>query len=183
MTFDIFIRYAVESDAEALGKLVVDTWRETYGGIFPEDFFENFTYEKQISRAKAILSGTASISRPAIAIKATGEPVGYAFSGPNRNASIAYESELHTLYVLADHHGQGIGKRLFGFVVHGEIKRGSSSIFTWVVATNPTRAFYAKIGGTDLGMVQKRAFGSKNVEEVALGWSDIKLLQQRLSTK
>jgi GNAT superfamily N-acetyltransferase len=180
MTEKILIRAAIESDAEPLGRLVVDTWRETYSGIFPSDFFKSFTYEQQIERAKAILGGPESGPRPVLAYIGGEHPVGFAFAGPNRNPAMIFDTELHTLYLLAKHHGQGIGKMLLEFVVSGEIERGSSSIFTWVVAANPTRDFYAKQGGVELNATQQRAFGSRKIEEVAFGWNDIAALRRRL---
>jgi GNAT superfamily N-acetyltransferase len=132
MNRDISIRSALASEAEILGRLVVDTWRETYSVIFPQDFFESFTYENQISRAATLLADSSSPSRPALAVTKTGQAIGFAFAGHNRNSSIASDSELYTLYLLKTFHGLGVGKRLLEFVAGKELERGRKPFIVYL---------------------------------------------------
>lgn len=176
----VIIRTAEERDATAVGVLVVDTWRETYAGIFPDDFFSDFTYEKQIEKSQNIIAQSSTEAGPLVAINAKGLPIGYAFGGANKNESLLFDSELHALYLLKSYQGQGIGKRLFRRVVEREAGRGSRSLFSWVVTENPARHFYEKMGGQNTSSKQLRNFGSKAVEETALGWPDIQGLMSRL---
>jgi hypothetical protein len=83
MQMKVMLRNATESDAEKMGTMVVDTCRETYSDIFLQDFFEGFTYEKQISKSHSILAGCSGANSPAIAVVTeTNEPIGY-FAGAN----------------------------------------------------------------------------------------------------
>lgn len=176
----IIIRAAEQRDASTLGILVVDTWRETYAGIFPDDFFSDFTYEKQIEKSGSIIEQCSPGTGPLIAINSRGQAVGYALGGANKNENLSFDSELHALYLLKSYQGQGVGKRLFRRVVERESSRGSRSLFTWVVTENPTRQFYEKMGGESTGSVQTRNFGSKSLEETTLGWPVINNLMTRL---
>jgi hypothetical protein len=44
---DIIIRAATFNDSPAIARVQVDSYLSAYAGIFPQSYFEHFTYEEQ----------------------------------------------------------------------------------------------------------------------------------------
>ncbi len=106
-----------------------------------------------------------------------GSIVGFASGGPRQEESNypEYEGELYTAYLLRQHQRRGLGRRLLGAVARGLLADGKHSMLAWVLAENPSRAFYEAVGGKLLGS-QKIEIGGATLEEVAYGWDDIRSL-------
>jgi hypothetical protein len=56
----IVIREACRSDAAGIGRVRVDTWRSTYGGIVPEEHLANLSYGKAEQAAERRLGDSQS---------------------------------------------------------------------------------------------------------------------------
>lgn len=72
--------------------------------------------------------------------------VGLAWTAPSRDAPPVRELELVGLYLLADHHGTGLGQALLDAAL------GNQAASLWMAQDNPrARAFYARNGFTPDG--------------------------------
>jgi hypothetical protein len=60
MTDAFHIRPARLEDAAAIARLQVDSYRDTYAGIFPRDYLDLFSYDDQASDWLALLSSATS---------------------------------------------------------------------------------------------------------------------------
>ena len=103
---------------------------------------------------------------------AAGEVVGFAASGPERSGNEIYQGELYAIYLLEAYQRQGVGQQLTRAVVNDLLLHGLSSILVWVLADNPSRAFYEALGGQYVAE-QQITIGSAQLTEVAYGWRDI----------
>jgi GNAT superfamily N-acetyltransferase len=140
--------------------MLVRSWRETYRGVMSdrvlddpgivearEQFWTTVLTdpdhrEKRV--AVAVLAGAAAGS--------AGDPgiVGVAMAGPPSPPEPGWSTHLYVLYVLAEHHGAGVGAALLDAVVDS-----AASVALWVADPNPrAQAFYRKHGFRPDGAVQ-----------------------------
>jgi GNAT superfamily N-acetyltransferase len=169
----MIIREAHSTDALAIGRVQVDSWRTTYAGIVPADYLASLSYEQQGQFWEHYLSTLSSAATMYVAEAAAEEVVGFAHSGPERSGHKIYRGELYAIYLLAAYQRQGLGRQLTRAAVNGLLQHGLSSMLVWVLAANPSRAFYAALGGQQVAE-QQIMIGAAWLTEVAYGWRDIR---------
>ena len=174
------VRPARVEDAPQIARVHVDSWRSTYSEIIPQDFLAAMSYEDFEARWRSWLGGELGRRETLCACVAettAGRIIGFASGGPRQDESYRpeYESELYTAYLLREHQRRRLGRRLLGVVAGGLLADGKRSMLTWVLAKNPSRAFYEAAGGKVLGS-QNVQIGGVTLEEVAYGWNAIQSL-------
>ncbi|MEO8095415.1 MAG: hypothetical protein ABI632_10835, partial [Pseudolysinimonas sp.] len=75
------VREATASDAEAIARVNVDSWRETYSGVLADHHFSEEAFFGRRRQWIQRLSVTPLIGRTIVALN-EGEVVGFAASGP-----------------------------------------------------------------------------------------------------
>lgn len=165
----IIIRQAVPSDAKAIAKIQVDTWRATYAGIVADSTLAAMSYDDREQKNLSILQGNTCFSFVSVTIE-DNDVMGFSMGGRIRDAIAGYDGELYALYVTPLYHGQGIGKRLMIKTIHDLSEKGMEHVVTWVLSENPSRAFYEKMGGVLLTEKEIDINGQK-LKEVAYGFS------------
>ena len=133
----VSIRRAVSTDINKLAKLHVTTWNATYPDELHKPTYEIREY--QWAQAFADESNWFCF----VASNPNDELIGFAKGKIETDGS----GNLNKLYLSTDYHGQGIGRRLLTTVAEKFRSLGITRM--WVVAetTNPTCAFYARMGG------------------------------------
>lgn len=152
------IRQAVLQDAEAIAKIHVQSWQESYKGIIGQSFLDNISYEKRLEMRRKILNANDVMTY--VACNPQNEIVAFCDRGPAHNCSEA-EWEIYAIYVLEKYKHQGIGKKLFEHA-----GKDLSSVIAWVLKENKTaRRFYEGQGGQ---LIQKHAIkiGTQSLDEV-----------------
>ena len=105
-----------------------------------------------------------------------GAIVGFATGGAERHGVAGYDGELYAIYLLLEHRGKGIGRRLVATVATWLSERGMKSLVIWVLKENVRgRAFYEALGGQIVGE-QTITIGGSDFQDVAYGWSDLRLV-------
>lgn len=143
------LRRAEVDDSAAIAQIHVQSWRETYSGLISPDFLSRMTDES--ARQNREKSWQATISErleDVFVAEQGGEVVAFASVGPARDHP-GYASELMTLYALRRVQGQGIGQALLRAVM-GQVE-GGDNLALWVLASNPTRQWYAAQGAREAG--------------------------------
>ncbi len=152
-----------------------------YGGIVPDDYLENLSYERLERRWRDIIAagdGCVLVAEDAQGV------FGFASGQRRRRFSRGlkeYEGELKSVYVLPSGQGTGAGRRLVGAVARHFAERGVNSMLLWVFADNqPARGFYESLGGV---LVAEDGFelGGAWLLEVAYGWKDLDALLARIA--
>ena len=105
----------------------------------------------------------------------TGEIVGFVHGGPERTGNPLYTGELYAIYLLAGYQRHGVGRQLTRAVANGLLQHGLSSLLVWVLANNPSRAFYEALGGQYVAE-QEITIGTVRLREVAYGWRGVREL-------
>jgi len=189
------IRAAVGSDADALGRLHVHCWHETYRGLVPETLLARFSVQRsravwdRILRDHAAHDATAVylLSSPASAPLSndlrSNELLGFGSCGRQRTADLAdsgFDAEVSSLYLLRSQQRQGLGNALLRALVDDLMSRGFKALSLWVLKDNaPARAFYERCGGLVIG--EKRDVREDGtLIETAYGWPSLMALRDRL---
>lgn len=170
----MIIREAATSDAAAIARVHVDTWRATYRGIVPDDPLAKLSYEEQAREWEGILCAAERFTY--VAEDTSGRVVAYATGGPEAGGDPIYNGELFRLYILGSHQHRGLGRRLIRQVAARLRRNGSTSMLTWVMARGAARAFYEHLGGRYL-RTGSWNHGGLTIDEVAYGWPDTAVLE------
>jgi L-amino acid N-acyltransferase YncA len=169
------IRLAQESDAAAIAKIHVDSWRTTYKGIVPDDHLANLSYEQRERTWQNWIATAGRAHFVYVAEGVDGKIIGFASGGPERSGDAVYKGEIYAIYLLAQHQHRGIGRRLTAAIVERLIQAGITSMLIWVLAKNPSRAFYEALGGHQVHE-KEVTIGGATLAEVAYGWRDLHAL-------
>ena len=174
------IRLAQPSDAGGIARVHVDSWRSTYRGIVPDNYLAGLSYEQRENYWRSILTHRSETPQWIyVAELDAGTIVGFACGGIEREQNPVYRGELYAIYLLADHQKQGIGRGLMQAVARSLVDAGTDSMLVWVLAENPSRAFYQSLGGQ---YVREKpiTIGDVTLTEVAYGWRDLQSLMNPL---
>lgn len=145
-------RPATAADAPRIARIHVDSWRETYTGLIPDELIAARTIEARLetwtraARAvegggphRLVVGGLGEAGRDGDAI------LGFAYAGPPAPAAVPGEpepgrelgEELWTLYCLRAGQGVGLGSALLAAALP------PGPAFCWALSTNaPALAFY-----------------------------------------
>jgi ribosomal protein S18 acetylase RimI-like enzyme len=173
---EVVIREAVPEDAKGVARVQVDTWRTTYRGMVPDEYFDGLSYESSEQRWGGAFSNPDRQLIRYVAEDTEGTIVGFAVGGPQRSSMWAYEGELYAIYVLQEAQGRGIGGRLAREVARRLFDAGMRSMIVWVLTDNhPSRRFYEALGGI-LVAEQEFELDGLRLHETGYGWADISTL-------
>lgn len=171
----VHIRPARVADAAAIAHVHVSTWRSTYEGLVPWDYLKGLSIEERTRMWRGIIERGES----RVLVAEAGRPakvVGFAAAGPSRWANLPYDAELYAVYLLPVHQRQGLGRQLLAASADALAQLGYRSLVAWVLAKNPARAFYERLGGKDVGRRDDMIAGIF-LEERAYGFSDLDALR------
>ncbi|MES2722135.1 MAG: GNAT family N-acetyltransferase [Pseudomonadota bacterium] len=162
------------ADALALAQVHVTSWRETYRGLLPDSFLDRMSVPVNTRRFSKSLVAPAEHEITLAAADRDGI-VGYAAGGPSRTR-LAGEAEVTTLYVLRQHQGYDLGRRLLTAAARVLADQGAKSLMISVLRDNiPARGFYEHLGG-QADTPRKEPGPGGLMYEVSYRWPDIRAL-------
>ena len=144
------VRKAVVEDAQAVGLVHEQAWRETYTRLLPPWMFAARSAEK--SAAMFRRQGC----RDMLVAEAEEGVVGFCGFGRSRDEGVpASTGEVYGLYVLKRHQRRGMGKALMAGALAALAAQGFTAAFLWVLEKNHNaRRFYEKNGFSPSGEVK-----------------------------
>jgi ribosomal protein S18 acetylase RimI-like enzyme len=172
------IREARIDDAGAIARVHVDAWRTTYPGIVPADYLASLSYQHHEEKWQQGLTAPEYGEFTHVVEDDRREIFGFATGGPERSGKLEYRGELHAVYLAAGHRRRGIGRSLVRTVAERLVQLKFDSIMVWVLADNPSRAFYEALGGEKFFETVVEIGGARMVE-VTYGWKNIGKLIER----
>jgi GNAT superfamily N-acetyltransferase len=178
---EAIIRKAVSTDASAIASVHVASWRTTYKGMVPDTVLENLSHERRANWWTHVLTQPTGDECVFVAEASESGIVGFASGGHERTGEYpSNDGELYAIYLLASHHRQGVGSRLFHAVAETLVEQGFHAMMCWVLEENPSRRFYEAKGGIRIG--QKTVeMGGVELQEIAYGWDRIEQFCSRTS--
>jgi len=166
------IRQANPTDAAAIARIHVETWRATYAGLLPERMLANMRAEGHRDSWQGVIAGQRGRQTVLVAERPKVGAIGFVSAGRTRTPLPGYEAEIYTLYVAPDHQDQGIGTALLTACFRRLGQQNSRGVMLWVLAKNPSRFFYEAVGGVKLAHRKERLWGVV-LPEIAYGWPDL----------
>jgi len=147
---EIVIRPAGTDDIEAIARVHIQSWYETYPGIMPDRKIASLNMDGcRRNWENALATGSY-----VLVVIAGGELVGFVSGGKNRTnedcetgIGDSCEAELAAMYMLRAYHGRGIGRMMFDRFTARMQEEGYRSMVIWVAEKNPTVRFYERMGG------------------------------------
>ncbi len=162
MTSRVHIRAAHPGDAEALAAFHVCAWRDTYAGEVPEHVYARMAAEGPERWRQRLTDPQDSATWLAVE-RDTGEVAGFSTAqatGPDDVRPLL----LASLYVDAQHRGDGLGQALLEHAV------GDAPAYLWVWEDNArAQRFYERNGF--------RPDGVRRVEEQWGGIADLRMVR------
>lgn len=189
----ITIRRALSSDAVAIGAVHVASWRSTYPGILPDTYLARLSVPRQAAHYDHAIRAATRTAPGAVYVAVASGPdlppgntprvVGFATAGPARQWQLGgramAEGEVETLYILDDWRERGIGRRLLRQTATHLAETGCNSAMVWVLSDNPSRWFYAHLGGREAAQAAVQV-GGQRLAQTAFVWNPIDRLLDAL---
>lgn len=168
----INLRVATANDAAGIARVYIDTWLSAYAGIIPDHILLALSHDGETATWRRSLARTDDGSVVIVAEDSAEGIVAFGSGARARGTDLPYEGEVHTLYVVPDFQGRGVGRRLLGSLFSGLVAMGYRSALIWVLEENPARFFYQAMGGTWIAVRNER-FRGTSLPEMAFGWPDL----------
>lgn len=173
------IRPGTGDDIFAIAGVLVDTWRSTFRGLLTDAFLDGMSREDEAIRL-ARRMGVPDVCYLVAVEASAGDVIGFANFGPPRGRVPAHIHELYALYIRSEHQKAGIGAALVRSVATQCAGQGAKSLFAWVLAGNPNRQFYERLGAKAIG-TSRVGVGDQSYEQVAYLWDNIEALAGKIS--
>jgi GNAT superfamily N-acetyltransferase len=167
----VLVRQAYPSDAGAIARIYVETWRTTYAGLLPDRMLANMREQRHQASWSNVLSAERGGELVLVAEQPKTGVVGFVSAGLARSGIAGYPGEIYTLYVMPDCQNQGIGTRLLEGAFRKLGEQSVHGVMLWVLARNPSRFFYDEMGGVKIATRKERLWGVV-LPEIAYGWPD-----------
>lgn len=140
------LRQATSADAEAVGRIHVESWNVAYRGIMPDDVIAltDLSYRTQFWAERI-----ADREWPVFLLEENGKSVAFCQMVPSKDPDDdpARVGHITSIHVLPHLRGRGHGRVLMEHVLHEFQKRGFTQVTLWVLEENrKARAFYQKYG-------------------------------------
>ncbi len=183
---EIFIRPAGPADAEDIARVQRISWAATYAKqLSPESLARVETaWDARHWRRSLERTDDRVIS---LVLEGVEEGIiGFGVAGPRRGGKDpilrAYDGEFYLLYLLPRFQRRGHGVQLMAAMARVLRARGLETALVWALSSNLSAVgFYQHLSGSILMQARKPFFG-ESVNEIALGWRDLRILASMTPT-
>ena len=181
------IRPAETLDAIGLARVQIETWRDAYVGILPDDTLVGLDEMRAAVRWTRLVAGLEEPERLSVAV-VEGDVVAFCHGGAGRRGvpevfgTSDRMAEVYALYVDPSYQSLGLGRALLGHVAQGLESDGFDSLTVFTLATNRHgRRFYQSLGGV-AGEAMPSVVSGAPIEQTPYVWSDISVLVRHIET-
>lgn len=142
------IRDAILQDAAGIARVRVQTWRSAYRGIVSQATLDDLTVDEDTLRWEQRLADPPKGGWFAfVDTDETGLVTGFCCGGRARGDIEPDSGEVYALYVLPERQRSGVGRALLEAAARRLRAKRFERMLIWVLAENPSRRFYEKMGG------------------------------------
>jgi ribosomal protein S18 acetylase RimI-like enzyme len=169
----IKVRDARKDDVRAIARVHVETWRQAYKDILPGDALAKLSVaEREAMWRKSMGDPMPGTNRIALVAVESRRVIGFCTAGREQHDDPFLRGEVYTLYVDPAHQGRGAGQDLLVVAFGRLVDAGLVPVVVWVLAENPARAFYERMGGVPVRERRETVMG-REVDEVAYAFFDV----------
>jgi ribosomal protein S18 acetylase RimI-like enzyme len=128
------------ADAEAIARLHLESWRETYEGMIPPVMLADADLADRTARWRSYLDISGY---PTFLAQAEGAAAGFIRAGRlGESLAEGADGHIYALYILQRFHRRGIGRKLMGLAAEAWLQQGGKAFSVGVVSANlGARAF------------------------------------------
>lgn len=167
------LREVTLNDASSLAHILIES-NESYRGHVPDKCL-TFSKEESAKNWETLLhEGLDDGNFMLLAENSDGLPIGYCWGGPTDN-QLDYAGELKQIGVLPAYHRQGIGRHMVQEVARRLVSQGIYTLCVHVLAVNPNRKFYERMGGKYVSQYPFDWDGFQTISYI-YGWKDTQVL-------
>ncbi len=164
------IRKAKPSDAGAIARVHVDTWRTTYKGIVPKDYLASLSYKQKEQMWERLITEQEENDHHFVLIGKQDEVIGFVCGGDNRTEDDdMFDAEIFAIYIRQEFQGKGHGRALLEKSLQQLKRDGLTHAIVWVLEDNPAVKFYEAAEGK-LVAERMEDIGGKKFKELGYGW-------------
>jgi ribosomal protein S18 acetylase RimI-like enzyme len=166
----VIVRRATPADVEAIARVHVQAWQESYPGLLPQAAIDERPVE---TRVKQWHNTLANLDRPTFVADEDGIVHGFISGGSILWSGLSTGSEVSALYLLDSAKRRGVGRALFKAMLGELAARDFQSAGLWVLTSNaPARRFYEVMGGR-VGETRLDRRGEFVFDDTAYIWDDL----------
>ena len=139
------VRHATSADADAIGRVQVETWRTAYADLLPQETIESFDVGARQAMWRDGLGRTPRPGSATFVALVEDEVVGFATVGASHSEDGA--GEIYAIYVDPEHWGHGAGRALIERSETSLRESGFANALLWVIDGNErAERFYRAAG-------------------------------------
>ncbi len=143
---EYIIRRRTIEDCPKIAHVVTLAWNDTYKGIVPDWFLEELKKNEE-QRATGMKEKFDVNDNHQFVLEYNKEIVGFVNPGKSEDEDLNNCGEIFALYILKEHHGKGLGKRLVNEAIKELKSMGFDKMIIACLKGNPSNEFYKHIGG------------------------------------
>lgn len=172
------IREADASDARAIAEVHVQSWRESYRGLVPDEALASLSVDANAAGWEGHFQEMTPPECCFVSVDGDGV-TGFIHAGPAHSDDLGPHGEVYAIYLLDRVKGQGIGRALMYEAVCRLRAAGFRSVCLWFLKDNPAGGFYQRFGGR---VVAEKPYSRPGFTLPSLGcvWDDIEELATSL---
>jgi ribosomal protein S18 acetylase RimI-like enzyme len=172
----ITIRPATSDDADDIGRVHVQVWRETYPGIVPQKILDSMSAQARATRWHEVIHDMPANQFVWLAFDGD-DLAGFCGGGPARKERLRMPAEIFMINIIKRAHGRGVGRILMAHAAQSLMASGFQSAGLWVFVENHNaRAFYRRLGGVETDIRHEVDFDGETRPEMAVHWADLATL-------
>ena len=146
---NLIIRNVEVDDLDSVADIIVKGWQTAYKGIIDDDYLASMNKDTiREKRKEDYQEGSFIVA------ELNKEIVGFTRYYDDNRYSIDYpvDCELMAIYVKPELKYQGIGTKMFNYVIKDFKSKNKKRMVIWCLKDNyPSRKFYEKMGGILIG--------------------------------
>lgn len=141
------VRPATAEDADAIGRVQVETWRAAYQGLMPDEAIAQFDVEARRRMWREGLGRAPRAGSATFVAELEGEVVGFASVGAARDIDDLSTGELYAIYLHPTCWDRGIGRALLERAEESMRSSAFTQAILWVLEGNERgERFYRAAG-------------------------------------
>ena len=147
-------REANQTDAKQIAAIHAQSWRDTYRGLFSDDFLDNEVFDNRYLVWEERLINPDN-KQLVIVTETQNKIVGFVCCYADDDEQ--YGSLIDNLHIVQEYKHKGIGTQLMLKVATWlKVYYPNSGVYLWVMEANqPARIFYEKLGAKNADVVDK----------------------------
>ena len=162
----VTVRLARAGDADAIGRIQVETWRAAYTGLMPDEAVAGFDVASRQQQWREWLGRTPRPASATFVVEDGGEVVGFASLGASRDEEAEQEAELYAIYLHPSCWDRGIGRALLQRAEESMRSSGFRRAVLWVLDGNERAIRFYETAGWEANGRKDDEFQGASVTEL-----------------